>query len=89
MVPRNAALVVDKVQFLDKVIVFCRCRGPDSALCLEVLLLQPIFKDVDFPVVAQRLFPWSRLLIIEILPVAVHFVVDVHVGSCRGHRCSS
>ena len=28
-------------------------------------------------------------LILEILPVAVHLVVDVLVGSCRSHRCSS
>ena len=32
-----------------------RCRGPDSAYWLEVPQLQLIFKDVDFPVVAQRL----------------------------------
>ena len=38
---------------------FDRCRGPDSAHRLEVPQLQLIFKDVDFPVVAQRLFPWS------------------------------
>ena len=34
-------------------------NGPDSAYRLEVPQLQLIFKDVDFPVVAQRLFSWS------------------------------
>ena len=36
-------------------------RGSDSAYCLEVPQLQLFVKDVDFPVVAQRLFSWSRL----------------------------
>ena len=35
--------------------VFHRRRGPDSAFCLKVPLLQLIFKNVDFPVVALRL----------------------------------
>ena len=40
---------------------FVRCRGPDSSYRLEVPQLQLIFKDVDFPVVAQRLSHGSRL----------------------------
>ena len=40
--------------------VFCRCRGLFYALHLEVPQVQLIFKDVDLPVVAQWLFPWSR-----------------------------
>ena len=40
---------------------FDRCRGPDSAYRLEVPQLPLIFNVVDFPVVAQRLFRWSRL----------------------------
>ena len=39
--------------------------------------MQFIFKDVDFSVVAQRFFLWSRLfgLFLILLPVAVHVVV--------------
>ena len=40
--------------------VFCRCRGLFYALHLEGPQVQLIFKDVDLPVVAQWLFPWSR-----------------------------
>ena len=68
---------------------FYRCRSPDSAYRLEMPQLQLIFKDVDFPVVAAEAFPWSRLLIIEIHPVAVHLVVNVPVVQLQGHRCSS
>ena len=38
--------------------------------------VQLIFKDVAFPVVAQKFFPWSRLFGFPfLLPVAVHVVV--------------
>ena len=38
--------------------------------------MQLIFKDVDFPVVAQKFFPWSRLFGFSFSsPVAVHVVV--------------
>ena len=35
--------------------------GLVQTLSLEVPQLQLFYKDVDLPVVAQRLFPWSRL----------------------------
>ena len=38
--------------------------------------MQFIFKDVHFPVVAQRFFPWSGLFGFSLffLPIAVHVV---------------
>ena len=71
--------------------VFCRCRGLVYALHLEVPQVQLIFKDVDFPVVAQRLFPWSSLfgcsLCFSQLPYTWWLS---RLCSCfKCHRCSS
>ena len=71
--------------------MFCRCRGLVYALHLEVPQVQLIFKDVDFPVVAQRLFPWSRLfgcsLCFSQLPYTWWLS---RLCSCfKCHRCSS
>ena len=62
------------------IVCFCRCRGLFYAFRLEVPQVQLIFKDVDFPVVAQRFSMVQTFqLFIEVLPVAVHVVVDVPV----------
>ena len=57
--------------------MFCRCRGLVYALHLEVPQVQLFFKDVDFPVVAQRFCPMVQTFrpFLMFLPVAVHVVV--------------
>ena len=71
--------------------MFCRCCGLVYALHLEVPQVQLIFKDVDLPVVAQWLFPWSRLfgcsLCFSQLPYTWWLS---RLCSCfKCHRCSS
>ena len=48
-------VAISQVQFLDKVMVIF------TGAVVEVPQLQLIFQVVGFPVVAQRLFPWSSL----------------------------
>ena len=69
-----------------------KCRGLLYAFRREVPQVQLIFKDVDFPVVAQRLFPWSRLFSCSLrfsqLPYTWWLVS--RLCSCfTCHRCSS
>ena len=72
--------------------MFCRCRGLVYALHLEVPQVQLVFKDVDFPVVAQRLFPWSRLFSCSLCFSQLPYTwwLMSRLCSCfKCHRCSS
>ena len=69
-----------------------KCRGLLYAFRREVPQVQLIFKDVDFPVVAQRLFPWSRLFSCSLRFSQLPYTwwLMSRLCSCfKCHRCSS